>query len=396
MANKESRDNDAGIVKVLNYLPKHLDFRKNIIANDVEYSLKGKNEFVPVNENKLYIDLRKAGMRVSISDVTIYLGSTEIKEYDPFKAYFDKVKPIWNIEKHGDYIEKFAGYVAAKEQDRFLIQFKKWLVRTVICAIKPEYFNKTALILVHDKQNSGKTSWCRYLIPNELTRYYIENISLDKDGLLALCQNFICNLDELAALSRYEINSLKSTFSKAFVNVRPPYERRTKMSPRRVSFIGSTNRSEFLNDETGSVRWLPFEIDKINWSYREEIDINIVWSQAYILFLNGYKAEMTAEEILENEISNSQFQIITPEQELIQKYYSPGTRDNHNQFYTTSDFLQNLSERVEGRIKLNSISLGKALKLLGFEKEQRKGYDNKSYPVKGYYIIYNDLTTYYK
>lgn len=392
---KEQKDNEFGIIKVLNYFPVHYDFRRNIIQNDIEYSKRGQNEFVTVDENTLFLEISKAGKKVSMSDILIFLGSKEIPEYDPFKTYFEKIKLEWDEEQHGDYIHKFTSYVSAKNQIRFRLQFKKWLVRTVVCALIPEYFNKQAFIFVQEKQNSGKTSLTRFMVPKELAKYCIENIALDKDSLIALCQNLIGILDELATLSKFEINSLKSTISKASVNVRHPYDRRAKLTPRRISFIGSTNRSEFLSDETGNVRWLCFEIDSINWKYREDINIDILWSQAYNLYLNGFKYEMTAEEVADNERANEQFQMVSTEMELIQKYYSPGTKDDHQQFYTPTEFLLYLTDKIEGKLKLNAISLGKALKILGFERQQKKAHAGKIYPVRGYYIKYNDLTTYY-
>ena len=48
---------------------------------------------------------------------------------------------------------------------------------------------------------------------------------------------------------------------------------------------------------------------------------------------------MTAEEVADNERANEQFQMVSTEMELIQKYYSPGTKDDHEQFYTPTEFL---------------------------------------------------------
>ncbi|MBB6107692.1 Virulence-associated protein E [Mucilaginibacter lappiensis] len=90
-----------------------------------------------------------------------------------------------------------------------------------------------------------QTTFSRFLVPERLKKYFVENISVDKDSLIALSSNFIGILDELSTLSRFEINALKSVMSKLLVNVRHPYERRTKMTPRRISFFGSTNMTEF-------------------------------------------------------------------------------------------------------------------------------------------------------
>jgi len=386
-------DSSPSIVKVIKYFSEQYQFRKNIVSNDMEYRKIGQEDFREVNENTLYIELRKdAGIRASISDVLVFLGSEYIQVYDPFERYFNEIKELYQPDEHGDYIEKFSGFITANDQQRFNEQLKKWLVRTVICALVPEYFNKQAFIIVSPRQNSGKTTLSRFLIPDKLQRYYVENISVDKDSLIALSSNFIGILDELSTLSKFEINALKSIMSKLLVNVRHPYERRTRMTPRRISFFGSTNMTEFLTDET-NVRWLCFEIDKIDWAYKKDIDINIVWSHAYYLWKRGFKYDMTKEEIEQNELANEEFRIITPELELIQKYYSPGTTDDHQEKYTATDFLDHLSERVNGRIKLNKQGLGKALKKLGFVSQSVRNYGTYQYPVKIYYIKYNDLTT---
>ena len=94
--------------------------------------------------------------------------------------------------------------------------------------------------MVHELQNSGKTTFIRFLCPPALKNYMTENISFDKDSLIALIENFIINLDELATFSKVEINSLKSILSKSFIKERHPFERKAKKLSRRASFIGST------------------------------------------------------------------------------------------------------------------------------------------------------------
>ncbi|WP_462265728.1 VapE domain-containing protein [Mucilaginibacter sp.] len=391
--NNEVVDASPSIVKVIQYFTEHYEFRKNIVTSDIECRRVGETDFREVNENTLYIHLRKdAGIRATISDVLVFLGSDYIREYDPFECYFEGIKGLYDPGQHGDYIERFAGYITAHHQPRFNAQLKKWLVRTVVCALVPDYFNKQAFILVSDQQNSGKTTFSRFLVPSQLQKYFVENISVDKDSLIALCANFIGMLDELSTLSRFEIGALKSIMSKLLVNVRHPYERRAKMTPRRISFFGSTNMTEFLTDDA-NVRWLCFEISRINWAYNTEIDINVVWSHAWHLWQQGFKYELTKEEIEQNEQVNEQFRIVSPEMELIQKYYAPGTSDSHDAKYTATDFLNHLSDKVNGRIRLNKQGLGKALKKLGFVPHSVRGYGSYSYPVKFYYIRFNDLTT---
>ena len=364
-------------------ISKVFTIRYNEVSNDIEYRRKEQDEaFSILNENNVFRFLQHNHVEFSMAKLTAMLKSDFVPRYNPFASYFENLK-IWNAEKDTDYISLICDYIPVTDTERFRNHFKKALVRSVACSIDSTVINKQALILVHDEQNSGKTTFIRWLCPPELQKYIAENISTDKDSLIALCENFIINLDELATLSRAEINSLKSMFSKETVKIRRPYDKGPTTSPRRASFFGSTNKAEFLTDETGSVRWLCFELkEKINWDYKKDIDINDIWRQAFTLYKSGFRYELTAEEIRENESVNQQYQITTPEIELIQKYYTPGTKDEHEKFYQATDFVIFLSEKCPG-IKINQNNVGKALKILGYERSTKR---NDKYPVKGYYV----------
>ena len=216
------------------------------------------------------------------------------------------------------------------------------------------------------------------MCPEPLSQYLAEDISNDKDARILLCKNFLINLDELSSLAKKEINTLKSYFSKDQINERLPYDRKNTILSRICSFIGSTNRDTFLDDETGSVRWLCFQITGINWNYRNEVNIDLVWAQAYALaFTETFDSEMTVEEIQQNEDRNRTYQILSTEQELVAKYYSP-SNDIKGKFVTATDILIRLTEFG---LKLSPVQIGKALNALGYEKIK-----HKERQVYGYYV----------
>jgi hypothetical protein len=99
--------------------------------------------------------------------------------------------------------------------------------------------------------------------------------------------------------------------------------------------------------------------------------------------MQSWSCDLTASEIEENEKYNAQFQVTTSEKELVEKYLVSSNPENSECFLSTTEILIHLSEKSENRIKLNTNSLGRALKMLGFEREMR-GQDRK----KGYYIRY--------
>jgi predicted P-loop ATPase len=325
------------------------------------------------------------GLSFSLTNLVAFLKSSMVSKYNPFTQYFESLPP-WDGET--DYIQQLASFVNLKPEvrTRFDSHFKKWLVRVVKCALLDNYFNKQAFILVHDKQNSGKSTFCRFLCPPTLKNYIAENLSIDKDSRILLTTNLLINLDELSTLSKVEINSLKSLFSKDKINDRLPYDRKNSIIPRRASFIGSTNQAEFLNDESGSVRWLCFVIESIDWSYKEKILMDNVWAQAYYLFKTNFQSDLTPDEIKENEEYNRQFHITTSEFELIQKYFTPANKEEYEAFMTATDIVMQLADKTFGRVKLNPINVGKALKMLSFSREKK--YPEKVY---GYYVIKKNL-----
>lgn len=346
----------------MEYLEAKYDIMYNEISHDFQIAFKDSREWHYLNLNSLIIELAKAGVDIPTGKLEILIRSEWIPKCNPIKEYFTNL-PKWDGKDH---ILHLASYVPTYEEEAFHYHFKKWLVRAVKCALEPNYFNKQAFVLSHPGQNSGKSTWCRFLCPPELAEYMAEDISNDKDARIQLCRNFLYNLDELAVLSKKDVNALKSFFSKTFINERLPYDRKNTTLSRICSFVGSTNMSSFLNDETGSVRWLCFELKgKIDFSYSKEIDVNKVWSQAYHLgYLDpNFDSELSIGDIQENEERNKKYTKLTSEQEVVAKYYEKSTE--MDDFRTASDVMVETSCL---NLRLNHINIGRALAGFGFQK----------------------------
>jgi Virulence-associated protein E/VirE N-terminal domain/Primase C terminal 2 (PriCT-2) len=375
--------------KVENLLNKQYQFRCNEIDGEIEYKLPEDAFYLPLNEDNIHRFIQHNGLKFSLANLISLLRSDYVPKYNPFEDYFEGL-PKWNKDSDPDHISQLASNVDAKDQIRFSKQFLKMLVRVIACALNEKVFNKHAFILVHDKQNSGKSTFCRFLCPPTLQNYISESFAMDKDSLISLSENIFINLDELSTLSKIEINTLKSMFTKDKIKIRKPYDKKATNTPRRCSFIGSTNKSEFLSDETGSVRWLCFEIEGIDLKYSKEINIDFVWSQAYSLYLTGFEYQLTKEELIENETANEKHFLGSIERDLITQWLIPCERNFPDAvFKTTTELAEFLNtQAINLNWKYNPITLGKALKSLGFkqdqastEKDQRKGY---------YVIIYKD------
>jgi predicted P-loop ATPase len=355
------------------YLAEKYEFRVNVVALTIEYREREYLSFEILNENSLFRELQNMDICLSLSNLIALLKSDFVPQYDPFIDYF-KGLTQWNGKQN---IEKLASFVKTKEQKAWEKHLKKHLVRAVKCAIVPFYYNKQALIIVDPRQNSGKSTFNRFLCPPPLKDYIAEDVSTDKDSRILLAKNFIINLDELAGLSKKDISSLKSFMSKDQINERLPYDRKSTVLQRRATFVGSTNNIEFLNDESGSVRWLCFEINSIDWSYSKEIDMNEVWAEAYYLFKSGFVCDLTKDEIIESEERNKRFHVLTVEREMIVKLFDFDFEKHPDNFKTATDVMSDI-RHFSGGLAINHINIGKALKSLqcpeGRDTLQRYGY----------------------
>lgn len=358
------------------YLNKRYELRFNTIKLELEGKRKGEEKWEPVNENDLFVEMNKAGVKIGMDKLIALLKSCYIPRFNPIKQYFESLPP-WDGET--DHISQLASHLHTHDPEELQLQFGKWLVRCVRCALEEGYYNKQAFILVHAQQNSGKTTFCRFVCPPALKDYMAENISDDKDSRIAVAKNFLINLDELSSLAKHEINSLKALFSKDIINERLPYDRKNSIIHRVANFIGSTNMAEFLTDETGSVRWLCFEIRKIDWSYKDTIDINAVWAQAYALYKEGLPCEMTREEIERNEKRNSKYQLLSAEAEIIPNYLQPATEDTQGAAFLSATDILVYIQTFAPSLRLNKISIGRAMPLCGFHRTKDPATDRYGY-----------------
>lgn len=380
--NNFSKSSDTSLNKFLlakRYIAQRYLLRFNEVSLDFEWKIKNSDEpFQLMNEYNIFVELQENGLNLSFNNLMALLKSDYVERYDPISSYFEEL-PTWDGDDH---IGNLANHIKATHAEAFTHHFRKWLVRAVACALLPNYFNKQMFVLVGEAQNTGKSTFCRFLCPPALDRYIAENISTDKDSRIALAKNFIINQDELETMTRVDINGLKSLMSKDKVNDRIPYDRKVSIMPRRCSFIGSTNQYEFLSDESGSVRWLCFEITGIDWDYSKRVDINKVYAQAYHLFRSkDFDYEMTREEIQENNRRNRVYFIPTMEQVLVEKYFIPSEERSDKYFFQPRMVVDRLLELTDGKVKITPVGIGKALRHFGFERAK-----HPRYQVYGYYL----------
>lgn len=193
----------------------------------------------------------------------------------------------------------------------------------------------------------------------------------NKDTLIHLAECMLINLDELENLNRTEIGSLKEIITKTHIRMRKAYGHNNENMPRRASFAGSVNTAQFLNDTTGSRRFLCFEVENIE--YTHNIDIHKVYAQALQLYKSGFRHWFNQEEIKQINANNEQYQLRSPEEELLLTWFEPVGKEEATHFLNASQIAQIISSRTNMNINDATVNkLGKALKKHKFQRIYKK------------------------
>ena len=361
------------IDKLEMFLNNRYNFRYNTVLGKLEFKTLKAYKYKPMTdftENSILREILKAKVKCSINSLRNLLHSDYCEMYDPFEDYFNNLQA--NTDET-DYIEMLADTITTTKQDLWRVCFKKWFVAMVACVLDEKQVNQTVIVF-SGKQGLGKTTWIEKLMPKQLKEYIFSGTinPSNKDTLIHLAECMLINLDELENLNKTEIGSLKEIITKTHIRMRKAYGHNNENMPRRASFAGSVNTAQFLNDTTGSRRFLCFEVENIE--YTHNIDINKVYAQALSLYKTEFRHWFNQEEIKEINANNEQYQLRSPEEELLLTWFNVSDKENANAFLNTTQIAVKLAERAKLNITDGTVhKLGKALKKHQYLRIKKSG-----------------------
>ena len=357
------------------YMKEHYTLRLNVMTGTPEYRMNAVGYgFLPLDQaarNTMAIKALKAGVESWDKDLNRYIDSNLIPKYYPMEDYLRHL-PKWNGKL--DYVGELARRVKT-DNEHWESDFHTWMLSMVAQWMGKDRQHGNAIVpLLIGPQGSGKTTFCRRLLPEYLQVYFNDRLSMknDNDIFLAMSGYALINIDEFDAMSKSQQPILKYLISKHDIKFRPPYGKVMEERQRFASFIATTNNRRPLVDPTGSRRFICVYADEIDNT--DLINYDQLYAQLYTELQQGHRYWFEDEENARIMQQNEPFQQINSYEQMIAlTYLAPEETPEDTKYVLLQDIMKHLEKSFPtftiGRS--TDIELGRRLTKMGYDNKRR-------------------------
>lgn len=316
------------------------------------------------------------------------------KECNPFEDYLNEQYNNINFNIDDSEFKKFLSCIKT-DSPNLEIKVKRFLLQIVNLALRNEHENDSKraafMLLLHGKQGSYKTSFCEFLLPEQLKSYFYEAKSVDvnnKDRIFENATKLIVELSEITSTwKKSDVESFKAYITAIYDLVRKPYDREHSKLKRRCCFIGTTNNHDWNKDQTGSRRQASLNNFQFDLEKAKSVDMNNVWSYIYHCYKKREIYWFNDKELEEIQAENSNYQYKNEEQIILDKYFN--LKSNSSKGYKIKDCWNKIKNKLEPEEKAIFNSYMKLSKALTTYNANFK-YDSKL-KTKIYYIDFKPV-----
>lgn len=176
--------------------------------------------------------------------------------FHPVRAWL-KSLPAWDeVERADALLSKYIP--CAGDSELKAVCGRRFLVSLVRRIFEPGCQSDQLLIL-EGNQGIFKSSAFRALVGDEWFSDAAFNVE-DKDAVMVIFSKWLIEFGELSTLDKTTAEHTKAFITRRSDRIRAPFDRKAKDYPRQCVFVGSTNREEYLKDDTGNRRYWPFKV----------------------------------------------------------------------------------------------------------------------------------------
>jgi predicted P-loop ATPase len=207
--------------------------------------------------------------------------------FHPVRAYLNNLK--WDgTPRLRTWLQVYCGATVHSEAHANYIQEAgfRWAISAVARIFTPGCKADSAIIL-EGRQGCGKSRGLKALAGEEFFGDSLPPMT-SKDASTYLRGLWIIELAELSNINKAEVEHIKAFITRTEERFRPPYGRNEITFPRQCVFAGTTNRDDYLRDDTGNRRFWPIEVTDMDVDAITE-DRDQIWAEA----VHNFRAKET-------------------------------------------------------------------------------------------------------
>jgi predicted P-loop ATPase len=240
----------------------------------------------------------------------IYISSQE-HSYHPIKEYLDGLSGWDGVERLDELLIRLFGAADTP--------YTRAVTRKPFCAAVKRIYQPGAkfdyVLVLIGEQGAGKSTF----LSKMGGKWFTDNVRITddkRDNLEIMRGRWILEIAEMRGFNKTEAEFSKGFISRTEDIYRRAYKELDVVHPRQSIFIGTHNKSDFLNDETGNRRYWPVQCTKGKeaaaevWRYLTPEIVDQIWAEAKervaqgeTLYLDG-ELERVANEIQGNHLES--------------------------------------------------------------------------------------------
>lgn len=271
------------------------EVKYNEISKEVEFYRDGKKLAVKYDDfvTEMQGEANKSGLGCSRQDTRAMLNLIASKNrYNPFTDYLESCFNQWTAAGGQKvYFNRLCSALVlntnftAAGRSAFLYDLlRKWLLQAVKLGYNDGTMSPQNILIMQAEGGIGKTRFAHWLFKERpaLVKSGEKLDPTNKDSVIKLTKYALVELGEIGQTVKAEkIDALKQFFTQNEDEYRAPFDIAVQKHPRRTSFLGTINESDFLIDRTGERRYFVLPLAAIDWQQLERLPPAMLWGEIY-------------------------------------------------------------------------------------------------------------------
>lgn len=357
-----------------------MSIRYNELLNIVEYeNIPSESEFQNITDVqnvmpiKLMYEFRKFTKKQNITKhqvIDLILLEADTHTYNPVKEFLQSAE--WDGEDR--FPELFEILGVTDEVQKSLV--RKWFYQTAGMPFNTmeQPFQAEGVLILQGQEGAGKTRFFQQLAVNPMWFSSLDKelTTKNKDILIQMLSVWIAEIGEVDRTFKANKSDVKSFITSRDDTIRKPYRMEQVKKARTTSFCGTTNKTTFLNEDTGARRWWVIPVNKkiVLGDFAKKENLLQFWSQCFHEYqMNPNCFRLTDDEMkVLKERNRDSMEMLPAEEELRNRldFEAPETDWN----WITASALKNLPEYDVERYDVRQI--GQALNSISQDEKRIK------------------------